>query len=87
LDEIIKVHLKMDVKPSIGQTKSQGASHAFESGADFKFYTSSANRTRNGVHQLDQELTDNELKEYNFDPNSDKLLAWDLKKVIILRGG
>jgi hypothetical protein len=48
---------------------------AFESGADFKFYTSSSNRIKNGVYQLDQELTYNKLKENIFDLNSKILLV------------
>ena len=45
-----------------------------------KFYTSFSNRIKNGVYQLDQELTYNKLKEYDFDPNSEILLALSLIK-------
>jgi len=45
-----------------------------------KFYTSFSNRIKNGVYQLDHELTYNMLKKYNFDPNSEILFTLNLLK-------
>jgi len=46
-----------------------------------KFYTSFSTRIKNGVYQLDHELTYDELKEYHFDPNSEMLFVLERMKL------
>ena len=45
-----------------------------------KFYISFSDRIKNGVYQVDQPLTYEKLKKYNFDPNSEILFTLDLLK-------
>jgi len=46
-----------------------------------KFYTSFSIRNKNGVYQLDHQLTYDELKEYHFDPNSEILFVLERMKL------
>jgi hypothetical protein len=43
----------------------------------YKFYASFSSRIKNGVYQLDHELTYDQLKEYHFDPNAEILFILD----------
>jgi hypothetical protein len=45
-----------------------------------KLYTSYSSRIKNGVYQLDYELTYGDLREYDFDPNWEILFTLDLLK-------
>ncbi len=42
-----------------------------------KFYTSFSAKIKDGVYQLDHELTYNQLKEYHYDPNAEILFILD----------
>jgi hypothetical protein len=46
-----------------------------------KFYASFSSRNKNGVYQLDHQLTYDELKEYHFDPNSEILFVLERMKL------